>query len=70
MNETTRHLLEVSHLSTSFATSRGPVRAVDDVSLVLDRGETLGVVGESGSGKSVLVRTIMNILPAARLFDG
>jgi peptide/nickel transport system ATP-binding protein len=62
MTEAPRHLLEVSHLSTSFATSRGLLRAVDDVSLTLDRGETLGVVGESGSGKSVLVRTIMNIL--------
>jgi peptide/nickel transport system ATP-binding protein len=62
VSATGRHLLEVSHLSTSFATSRGMLRAVDDVSLTLDRGETLGVVGESGSGKSVLVRTIMNIL--------
>jgi peptide/nickel transport system ATP-binding protein len=56
------HLLEVSHLSTSFVTPNGPVTVVDDVSLTLGRGETLGIVGESGSGKSVLVRTIMNIL--------
>jgi peptide/nickel transport system ATP-binding protein len=62
MTDTARPLLEVEHLSTSFATSRGMLRAVDDVSLTLGRGETLGVVGESGSGKSVLVRTIMNIL--------
>jgi len=61
-NSGPHHLLQVSHLSTSFATTHGSLRAVDDVSLTLDRGETLGVVGESGSGKSVLVRTIMNIL--------
>ena len=56
-------LLQVEHLSTAFRTSRGVLRAVDNVSFSLDKGETLGIVGESGSGKSVLVRTIMNILP-------
>jgi peptide/nickel transport system ATP-binding protein len=56
-------LLQVEHLSTAFRTSRGILRAVDDVSFSLDKGETLGIVGESGSGKSVLVRSIMNILP-------
>jgi peptide/nickel transport system ATP-binding protein len=71
-------LLEVSNLSTTFATERGPLRAVDGASLSLRRGETLGIVGESGSGKSVLVRSIMNILgrratisPEGRvIFDG
>ncbi len=57
------HLLEVTELSTSFRTDRGLVRAVTDVSLVLDRGKTLGIVGESGSGKSVLSRSIMGLLP-------
>jgi len=56
-------LLEVEDLCTSFATERGVVRAVDGVSLTLDRGKTLGVVGESGSGKTVLSRSIMNLLP-------
>ena len=56
-------LLQVENLSTAFRTSRGILRAVDDVSFTLDKGETLGIVGESGSGKSVLVRSIMNILP-------
>jgi peptide/nickel transport system ATP-binding protein len=59
---TEQDLLVVEHLSTTFMTSRGPLRAVDDVSLRLGRGESLGIVGESGSGKSVLVRTIMNII--------
>jgi len=56
-------LLEVRNLSTSFRTERGVVHAVDDVSFVLERGQTLGVVGESGSGKTVLSRSVMGLLP-------
>jgi peptide/nickel transport system ATP-binding protein len=56
-------LLEVRELRTTFITPRGPLVAVDGVSLTLQRGETLGVVGESGSGKTVLSRSIMGLLP-------
>ena len=56
-------LLEVGDARTYFETSRGSVRAVDGVSLSLDRGRTLGVVGESGCGKTVLSRSIMGLLP-------
>ena len=60
-------ILEVEDLRTSFLTERGLVRAVDGVSLELDRGRTLGVVGESGSGKTVLSRSIMGLLPGSRV---
>jgi oligopeptide/dipeptide ABC transporter ATP-binding protein len=53
--------LEVRNLSTTFQTSRGPLRAVAEVNLDLGRDETLAVVGESGSGKTVLSRTIMGL---------
>jgi peptide/nickel transport system ATP-binding protein len=56
-------LLEVNGVQTFFKTQRGLVRAVDGVSLTLERGKTIGVVGESGSGKSVLSRSIMGLLP-------
>jgi oligopeptide/dipeptide ABC transporter ATP-binding protein len=56
-------LLEVSNLTTAFATARGEITAVENVSFSLDAGEILGIVGESGSGKSVTALTIMGLLP-------
>ena len=56
------HLLEVNNLKTSFFIPAGEVKAVDDVSFTLDKGEVLGIVGESGSGKSVTAYSIMQIL--------
>lgn len=62
--ETSAPLLAVDDLHTSFKLAHGTVRAVDGVSLTLERGRTLGIVGESGSGKTVLSRSIMGLLTA------
>src|SRR5580692_2320324 len=56
-------LLSVSNLTTAFATSRGEITAVENVTFSLNEGEILGIVGESGSGKSVTALTIMGLLP-------
>ncbi len=64
-------LLEVQNLRTQFFTRSGVVKAVEDVSLYLDQGETLGVVGESGCGKSVTALSIMRLVDKpGRIVDG
>lgn len=55
-------LLETRHLKTYFKTPGGMLHAVDDVSLTIEEGQTLGVVGESGCGKSTLGRTVLRLL--------
>lgn len=57
-------LLEVEHLSVSFFTPKGEVRALQDVSFTLQQGEVLAVVGESGCGKTVLCKSILKLLPS------
>jgi peptide/nickel transport system ATP-binding protein len=64
-------VLEIEHLVTEFPMRNETFRAVDDVSLRLERGRTLCVVGESGSGKSVTARSILQILdPPGRIASG
>ncbi|MEK4566246.1 ABC transporter ATP-binding protein [Alkalihalobacillus sp. FSL R5-0424] len=63
-------LLQVSHLKTYFEPNKTRlVKAVDDISFHVNKGETLAVVGESGSGKSVTSLTIMGLLfsPPAKI---
>ena len=55
-------LLEVKNLHTYFKTRKGIVKAVNDVSYVLEPGKTVGIVGESGSGKSVSAMSILQLL--------
>jgi len=56
-------LLEVKNLVTQFKTETEFVRAVNDVSFTLYKGETIGIVGESGSGKSVTSLSVMQLIP-------
>ena len=56
-------ILKVEGLQTHFTTNAGLVKAVDDISFSVKRGETLGIVGESGSGKSVSALSIMGLVP-------
>ena len=57
-------LIETRHLKKYFQTPAGPLHAVDDVSIAIQHGQTLGVVGESGCGKSTMGRTILRLLEA------
>ena len=64
-------VLQVQGLRTHFFTKAGVVKAVDDVSFTLARGEVLGLVGESGSGKSITGYSIMGLVdPPGRVVEG
>ena len=56
-------MLEIENLTVEFRTASGFFRAVDGVSLSVDKGEVLAIVGESGSGKSVSMLAVMGLLP-------
>ncbi|GGL97584.1 dipeptide/oligopeptide/nickel ABC transporter permease/ATP-binding protein [Nakamurella endophytica] len=64
-------VLEIRNLTVEYQTGGDPIRAVDDVSLQLRRGEVLGIAGESGSGKSTLAYAITRLhQPPARITGG
>jgi peptide/nickel transport system ATP-binding protein len=56
-------LLEVKNLVTEFRTEDETVKAVNNISFTLSKGETIGIVGESGSGKSVTSLSVMRLIP-------
>ena len=55
-------LLEVRNLKKYFGVAAGTNHAVDDITMTIEKGTTMGVVGESGCGKSTLGRTIIRLL--------
>jgi peptide/nickel transport system ATP-binding protein len=65
-------LIRVENLKTTFYTSAGVVRAVDDVSFKIDCGQSVGLVGESGCGKSVTSLSILRLIagPSGRIENG
>jgi peptide/nickel transport system ATP-binding protein len=64
-------ILDVQDLHVHFPTPRGPVKAVDGVSLALQPGERLGLIGESGSGKSTIALAVMRLIkPPGRIVGG
>ncbi|MDB4679703.1 MAG: ABC transporter ATP-binding protein [Planctomycetaceae bacterium] len=65
MTDAATPLLEINGLTTRFRTDDETVTAVDNLSLTIREGQTLGLVGESGSGKSVTSYSIMRLLPAS-----
>lgn len=68
----TRPVLAVDNLSLEFRSNSGVVRALDDITLSVDKAEILALVGESGCGKSVTAMTVMGLLPRhnARILSG
>jgi peptide/nickel transport system ATP-binding protein len=63
-------LLDVRDLRVAYLTTRGPVKAVDNVSLTLQPGEVVGLAGESGSGKSTIAHALLRILRPPALITG
>ena len=67
----TEPLVEIEDLQTHFFTDEGVAKAVDDVSLVIPKGQTLGLVGESGCGKSVTALSVMRLIsPPGKIVGG
>lgn len=66
----TESVLQINHLSITYRTARGAVRATNDVSFTLGKGETIALIGESGSGKTTLSLALIRMLPSAAQITG
>ncbi|MBT8041573.1 MAG: ATP-binding cassette domain-containing protein, partial [Pontiella sp.] len=64
------NILEVQDLSVHFGHGEGLVKAVDEVSFYVGRGETVALVGESGSGKSISALSLTRLAPRAAVYAG
>jgi peptide/nickel transport system ATP-binding protein len=62
-------LLDIRDLKTSYRTPEGTIRAVDGVSICVEKGKNLGLAGESGCGKTTLALSIMRLLPPSGRVD-
>ena len=62
--------LEVRNLSIAYRRGGRPVRAVEDASFDIERGQFFGLVGESGCGKSTMAKAILRLLPASARASG
>lgn len=67
---TSSPLIQIENLKVEYLAGRGSVRAVDGVSLHINRGEVVGLAGESGSGKSTIAQAIMRILQPPAVITG
>ena len=63
-------LLQLEGLTTHYSTARGWVRAAEDVSFEVEKGQALGLVGESGCGKTTVALSILRILPSGAKIRG
>ena len=69
--QNSQQILEIRDLKTHFFTYHGVIKAVDGVSLTINREEVLGIVGETGCGKSITARSILKLIQdPGRIMDG
>jgi|LSQX01.2.fsa_nt_gb peptide/nickel transport system ATP-binding protein len=70
MNDKRENILEIRNLKAYYMVLKGSVKAVDDISFDVKRGEILGLAGESGCGKSTLASTLISLKPPLRYISG